>query len=410
MSRVEEAHHRFIDYLIARGSLWSRPLIDAFRATPRHLFLDRIYHYQRHNGTWREVRVSHLGRTELKLIYSDRALTTRLSPEGPGLSPVPISSSSQPSLMAQMLEDLCLRPGLRTLEIGAGTGYNAALLAHAAGPVLSIDVDRQVLAEAREHLRAFPDRPVELVHGDGRLGMPLTARCQCRPPFDRIVVTASTPDLEPTWLRQLSDGGLVQAPLVLASGLAYVVQGTVRSGWFEGRLTRPAYFMPLRQEDEVGRPAESSPVQQLPPPEGLEVAAAPWDDWGRKFAANGPTFLPALAFFGWLRGHPFAYHVLADGRAFYGIGDRNQGRLCWLGLSEWRVRGKTDQEFGEALWRAWLDAGGPWPTEFRLRIPLDDRDAKPPPLSSQGLWFRRHGPSNEQWWEMIEPRDRPNGL
>jgi protein-L-isoaspartate(D-aspartate) O-methyltransferase len=404
MSTAEEAHHRFIDYLIARGSLWSRPLIEAFRATPRHRFLDRIYHYQRQSGTWREVCVSHLGRAELKLVYSDRALTTRLSPEEPGRPPVPISSSSQPSLMAQMLEDLRLGPGLRTLEVGAGTGYNAALLAHAAGPVTSIDVDRRVLAEAREHLRAFADRPVELLHGDGRAGHPDGA------PFDRIVVTAATPDLEPAWLRQLSDGGLVQAPLVLAPGLSYVVQGSVRGGWFAGGLTRPAYFMPLREEDAAGRPEASDPARLFPPPEGLEVAPAPWADWARKFGTNGPTFLPALAFLGWLHGYAVAYQTLPDGRPFYGVGDPVQGHACWLGQGEWRVRGKAGRELGGCLWRTWLDAGGPWPMEFRLRIPLDDRNGDQGSLSAGGLRFRRRGAINEQLWEMIEPRDRPMGL
>src|SRR5205807_3882795 len=104
--------------------------------------------------------------------YSDHALVTHVSPagrEGPGL---PISSSSQPSLMAQMLEDLRLEAGQRVLEIGAGTGYNAALLAHVVGPgrVVAIDVDRGVLAEAWDHLRAFADRQVDLRHTDGRAG------------------------------------------------------------------------------------------------------------------------------------------------------------------------------------------------------------------------------------------------
>jgi protein-L-isoaspartate(D-aspartate) O-methyltransferase len=402
MSTAGEAHHRFIDYLIARGSLWSRPLIDAFRATPRHLFLDRIYHYQRQGGTWREVRVARPGRAELKLVYADRALTTRLSEEGPDAPPVPISSSSQPSLMAQMLEDLRLGPGMRVLEVGAGTGYNAALLAHVAGPVTSLDVDRRVLAEAQEHLRAFPDRRVELLHADGRAGHPAGA------PFDRIVVTAATPDLEPAWLRQLSDCGLVQAPLALAPGLAYIVQGEVRHGRFEGRLTRPAYFMPLRAEQEVGRGGPDDSAPPLPPPETLEAAPAPWADWGRKFTANGPTFLPSLAFFGWLQGHGFAYRTFPDGRPFYGVADPVRGRVCWLGQGEWRVQGEAGYDLGTALWRTWLEAGGPWPTEFLLRIPLGEREAGEPP-SAGGLRFRRRGAIHEQLWELVEPRDRPPG-
>src|SRR5207245_2580927 len=152
-----------------------------------------------------------------------------LSPAERAGAGVPISSSSQPSLMAQMLEDLRLTPGLRVLEVGAGTGYNAALLAHAVSPaqVVSVDVDREVLSEAWDHLRRFPDRKVILQHADGRAGFAEAA------PYDRIMVTAATPDLEPAWLEQLADGGLLLAPLVLAPGLAFVVRGSVSEGVFE---------------------------------------------------------------------------------------------------------------------------------------------------------------------------------
>ena len=69
------------------------------------------------------------------------------------------------------------RPGQRVLEIGAGTGYNAALLAHVVGPGRSsVDVDREVLAEAWDHLRAFPERRVTFQHADGRAGYPAGAR------------------------------------------------------------------------------------------------------------------------------------------------------------------------------------------------------------------------------------------
>src|SRR5207248_4544299 len=119
---------------------------------------------------WREIITREPTEDELRLIYSDRALITGLRTAPRGTSPTPISSSSQPSLMAQMLQDLQLRPGLRVLEIGAGTGYNAALLAHLVGPdrVVTVDVDRDVLSQAWDHLRAFPERRVRLEHADGR--------------------------------------------------------------------------------------------------------------------------------------------------------------------------------------------------------------------------------------------------
>ena len=116
-SAVAEAQQRLVDQLIALGDLWSQPLIQAFRTTPRHMFLTRIYEYQRAGG-WQEIALDVLGPRELALVYSDRVLTTRLSEPSGQASGVAISSSSQPSLMAQMLEDLHLMPGQRVLEIG----------------------------------------------------------------------------------------------------------------------------------------------------------------------------------------------------------------------------------------------------------------------------------------------------
>jgi protein-L-isoaspartate(D-aspartate) O-methyltransferase len=396
---ADTANQHLVDQLIARGALWSRPLIEAFRTTPRHRFLDRVYHYQRQPGGWREIHTESPSRHELRLLYADRALTTRLSEPSDGLPPMPISSSSQPSLMAEMLEDLRLSPGLRTLEIGAGTGYNAALLSHVVGRVVSLDVDRRVLAEAEEHLRAFPDRHVELRHGDGRLGCPEYA------PFDRIVVTAASLDLEPAWLEQLAEDGLLQVPLDLAPGLAYLVCGSCRGGVFEGRLTRPAYFMPLRDEEDEGRDNAPTSSGLLPAPDPLPSVTAPWADWSeRKVSTSGPGLLPSLAFLGFLHGYTIGYQALADGRTVYGIGDLVHGHACWLGLREWRVSGTAGRDLGERLWRVFLDAGGPWPTEFRLRAaPLD----APLPEDGDELVFVRRGPRCRQVWTLDASRERP---
>jgi len=404
---AEEANQHLVDQLIARGALWSRPLIEAFRATPRHRFLDRIWHCQRQPGGWREIHTHNAGRHELRLLYSDRALTTRLSAVGPGQAPVPISSSSQPSLMAEMLEDLCLAPGLRTLEIGAGTGYNVALLAYVVGRVVSLEVDRRVLSEAEQHLRAFPDRAVELRHGDGRLGCPEEA------PFDRILVTAAALDLEPAWLEQLADDGLLMVPLDLAPGLAYLVRGTCRAGVFEGRLTRPAYFMPLRDEDDEGR--ENAPASSglLPDPDPLPSVTAPWAEWTeRKAPCSGPGLLPSLAFLGWLHGYAIAYQALADGRTVYGIGDLVHGHACWLGMRDWRVTGTAGRDLGNRLWRAFLDAGGPWPTEFHLRaVPLTAPDrGETEPRSPKELVFHRQGTCCRQQWTLQPVRERPTWI
>src|SRR5262245_46853392 len=228
---ADEANHDLVDQLVAQGALRSPALIAAFRATPRHRFVDRVWHHR--DGRWRELARDALSDEEVRLVYNDRALTTRLL-EGAGQAALAISSTSQPSLMAEMLEDLRLSPGQCVLEVGAGTGYNAALLAYVVGGVVSIEVDREVLAKARRTLAAFPDRRVELHHADGRLGFPASA------PYDLIQVTAATDDLAPAWLAQLAPNGVVQAPLDVAPGLAWLVQGEVHEGIFEGGLTRSA--------------------------------------------------------------------------------------------------------------------------------------------------------------------------
>jgi hypothetical protein len=266
-------------------------------------------------------------------------------------------------------------------------------------------VDRRILAEAEEHLRAFPDRQVELHHGDGRLGWLAEA------PFDRLLVTAASQDLELAWLEQLEEGGILLVPLNLAPGLAYLLRGKRRGGIFEGRLTRPAYFMPLRLENEEGREDAIFSAAMLPAPDPLPVVTSPWMDWiERKASTAGPGILPSLAFLGWLQGYTIAYQALADGQVFYGIGDLASGQACWIGLRQWRVTGMAGRQLGERLWHDFLDAGGPWPSEYSMRVDpfatpqnLDDE----PSQNTDTLTFRRCGIRFRQKWTLSRIRQRP---
>jgi protein-L-isoaspartate(D-aspartate) O-methyltransferase len=408
----DRANQQMVDRLVGLGTLWSPALIAAFRRTPRHRFLDRVYQYDKRSESWRAVDTRRRRPDQLRLVYADRALITHLSPAAPRLPPVPISSSSQPSLMAQMLEDLRLRPRQRVLEIGAGTGYNAALMAHvvAPGQVWSVDVDREVLIDAAAHLRAFARRPITLRHADGRAGLAEAA------PFDRIVVTAATSDIEPAWIEQLTPDGLLLAPLAVAPGLSYVVCGGAADGVFSGRLMRAAYFMPLRTEGEPGEV-----VGESAPPRGpLQTLRAPWARWfERRFPRQAwRAFIQAFAFFGWLSGLALSFRTTEEGQPSFGTSDARKGHGCWFGPCTWQATGEAGRELATATWRAFLDIGGPRPTEFRLHAaPLTQlsapdggegkvRRSGPLPSLDGRTTFRRCGPRCQQIWELIEPRDR----
>jgi len=141
---------------------------------------------------------------DLSVIYSDQALVTVHD------GTFPTSSTSQPSLVARMLQLLELRSGMRVLEIGTGTGYNAALLAELSGEhsrVFTIECQQAIAEKARRFLQEEGYGDVHVVNGDGFQGIENGA------PFDRIVATVGCSDVSPHWLQQLSPEGIMLIPL-----------------------------------------------------------------------------------------------------------------------------------------------------------------------------------------------------
>jgi protein-L-isoaspartate(D-aspartate) O-methyltransferase len=147
----------------------------------------------------------------LELVYSDRAISAKQDEEGQWLS-----SSSQPAIMAIMLEQLGLQPGHKVLEIGAGTGYNAALMAHIVGEtgqVVTVDIDQDLVDIARENLARAGFERVQVVCADGGYGVPEAA------PFDRIILTVGAPDITPAWWEQLKPKGRIVLPLMFKGSM-----------------------------------------------------------------------------------------------------------------------------------------------------------------------------------------------
>jgi protein-L-isoaspartate(D-aspartate) O-methyltransferase len=181
LARMRE---RLATRVVASHRIGSERVAAALRAVPRHVFLPE----QRPEAA-----------------YRDDAIVTKRDEAGH-----PMSSSSQPAIMAIMLDQLDLAPGHRVLEIGAGTGYNAALISHIVGPsgqVTSVDIDPELVATAREHLTRAGFGQVTVVCADGAWGDPEHA------PYDRIIATVGVSDLAPAWLAQAVPQARIVVPL-----------------------------------------------------------------------------------------------------------------------------------------------------------------------------------------------------
>ena len=150
---------------------------------------------------------------------------------------------SQPYIVAFMTAALAPRPGLRVLEIGTGSGYQAAVLAQAGCHVWTIEIVGALAREARGRLDTLGYRAVRVRHGDGYLGWPEAA------PFEAILLTAAPDSVPPALLAQLAPGGRLVAPV----GAEGEVQELVRivkdaHGVLHREALLPVRFVPMRDD------------------------------------------------------------------------------------------------------------------------------------------------------------------
>jgi len=175
MSRFEDLRKQMIDYQLAARGLHDQSVLDAVNAVPREEFVP----------------------TDLvEFAYSD--------------SPLPIAASqtiSQPYIIALMTAALELKPDDRVLEVGAGSGYAAAVLSEIATDVYTIERHKILADTARSRLEQLGYRNIQVLFGDGTLGWPEHA------PFDAIVVAAGGPDVPENLKKQLAIGGRLVIPV-----------------------------------------------------------------------------------------------------------------------------------------------------------------------------------------------------
>jgi protein-L-isoaspartate(D-aspartate) O-methyltransferase len=211
-----DLRNRLTDQLLASGTIRTAAVEAAFRHVPRHACLPGI---------------------ALEDAYADTPVYVKQQ------GTVAVSAASQPTIVAMMLEQLGVEPGQNILEIGAGTGYNAAQLATLAGPdghVTTIDVDQDLTDGARQHLAAAGITNAEVILGDGALGYPPAA------PYDRIIATVGAAEVPVAWLDQAAPAARLVVPLRLRGAASRSIEFERGPGGWTSTGSRLAVFMPLR--------------------------------------------------------------------------------------------------------------------------------------------------------------------
>jgi methyltransferase of ATP-grasp peptide maturase system len=252
-----------VDELTTKGAIRSPRWAEAFASVPRHVFVPHWYEQQTNDKGITRWRLRDTGKDDdaLAAVYRDQTLVTALDPATAGQvgdttwTGVPTSSSTLPSLMAGMLEDLDVDDGHRVLEIGTGTGYNAALLCARLGEqsVYSIDIDPSLVRAARRRLAEIGVEP-QLVAGDGQAGYLAGDR------FDRIIATCSVPRIPAEWIEQTKSGGIIvtDVSLGIEGGLVRVSVDDEQQavGHF---TTTSGRFMPARTDARTYPARERAP-------------------------------------------------------------------------------------------------------------------------------------------------------
>jgi protein-L-isoaspartate(D-aspartate) O-methyltransferase len=209
------ARQRMITEDIQRRGIDDRRVLQAMLKVERHLFVPESYR---------------------PMAYADRPL-----PIGEG------QTISQPYIVALMTYHLHLTPEDRILEIGTGSGYQAAVLAELAKEVYSLEIIEQLARTAQERLQALGYKNVWVKRGDGFYGWPEHA------PYDAIMITCATPTIPERLVGQLKEGGRMIVPLGNEPFIQSLTLITKRAGKIERQPLEDVVFVPMTGEIGKGK-------------------------------------------------------------------------------------------------------------------------------------------------------------
>ncbi|MFF8847948.1 ATP-grasp peptide maturase system methyltransferase [Streptomyces sp. NPDC015127] len=285
---TDQAQHlrvQLLNALTASGSVRTEPWEAAAGTVPRHDFLRSGFFRRADGSAWEPVLQDDPG--WLEACYRDESLVTQIA--GTILPPdirgqilrEPTSSSTLPSLVLRMLEDLQVEPGMKVLEIGTGTGYSTAVLCTRLGEglVTSVEYDEDIASRAGTALGQLGIHPT-LIAGDGLLGHADGG------PYDRIIATCSVKTVPSAWIEQTWPGGLILATIggwLSASELARLTvhedgtaSGPLLGGQVSFMLARPQSPPQLGMLPDLGAGTERQAI----------IGADILDDWMPRFIAQ----------------------------------------------------------------------------------------------------------------------------
>lgn len=355
--------------LTADGWLRSPQWRAAVEAVPRHEFVPRFYRVTNVPGltTWEPVTTELVGVDEwLRLVYTDESWMTQFdghdidwSNPKPISNAHPTSSSTLPSLVVRMLEDLDVQDDMNVCEIGTGTGYSTALMCHRLGSarVTSIETDPGV-AERAQHALARCGYSPRLLVKNGLAGHSAAA------PYDRLIATCGLRNIPPAWVRQVRPGGIILTTLrgwMRSLGLAKLT--LAEDGSAHGRFSPDdPSFMIARQQDA---------------PDGLGMIPDPADGETRT-SAHGPDILTdaGTAFMAQLAAPNARYFSMpVDGGmvntflldsvtdAFAVLAPDSEGGWTVRQGGPYRLWDEVESAIS-----AWREAGSPNPSEFGVTV------------------------------------------
>jgi protein-L-isoaspartate(D-aspartate) O-methyltransferase len=199
--------HHLVERIRASTQIDDERILNAFASVPRHFFLSEA---------------------QSDIAYEDRAL-----PLGEG------QTVSQPSMVAIMLSELSCEPTQRALEVGAGSGYAAALLGQLVSEVYAVELLPALAALANQNLARAGARNVHVALGDGSFGLAAHA------PYDRILVSAAPSEVPSALVGQLAAGGKIVIPVGDEHSQTLLLGEKTSAGELSWRRSVPCIFVPL---------------------------------------------------------------------------------------------------------------------------------------------------------------------